>query len=133
MAETLGCVGADLGLPDPRGAAFFLGLLGAEDAADVAAGTWLVSSDMSLLNSGATRETRPETSGCYYCKQQTGKLARQTSGTRALRLRRQRRRRRRERVPPTRRLPRSAPQGSFVLSARGFFTAGTAVLGEKAK
>lgn len=68
MAETLGCVGADLGLPDPRGAAFFLGLLGAEDAAAVAAGTWLVSSDMSLLNSGATREMRPKTAGCY-CKE----------------------------------------------------------------
>ena len=49
-----------MGLPDPRGAAFFLGLLGADDAA-VAAGTWLVSSDI-FLNSGA-RETRAETTG----------------------------------------------------------------------
>lgn len=72
MAETLGCVGADLGLPDPRGAAFFLGLLGAEDAAAVAAGTWLVSSDMSLLNCGATREMRPKTAGCY-CKERNSR------------------------------------------------------------
>lgn len=60
MAETLGCVGADLGLPDPRGEAFFLGLLGAEDTAAVAAGTWLVSSDI-FLNSGASEMRRPKT------------------------------------------------------------------------
>lgn len=79
MAETLGCVGADLGLPDAPPRAFFLGLLGAEDAAAVAAGTWLVSSDMFF-------KLRSERNAAAEELQQTGQVSRQTSRTLALRL-----------------------------------------------